>query len=122
MAQTTVAPFRLDLTDPRSIKAVEIAATAGQWLKVRTTDGQKLYGVPAQSEPGRYYLANCRECECPDFTRRLLPCKHVLAVRLHCATVKAHRPRQTRRGPAPVVVAETTVTDAALAAERARVD
>jgi hypothetical protein len=28
--------------DPRSLKAVAIAAEAGQWAKCRTRDGQKL--------------------------------------------------------------------------------
>ncbi len=31
-----------------AIKAIEIAATSGQWLKCRSTDGQKAYGVPSQ--------------------------------------------------------------------------
>src|SRR5690348_5429640 len=117
MATTSVARYALDLSDARSVKAVEIAASAGQRIKARTADGTKPYGVPAQSEAGKYYLANGRECECPDSARRLLPCKHVLAVRLHCATVKAHRPRQQRRAPAPALA--STVTDAALAAQRA---
>jgi hypothetical protein len=33
--------------DPRSIKAIQIAAGAGQWLKCRTTDGRKAHGVPS---------------------------------------------------------------------------
>jgi len=39
--------------DPRSIKAIEIAASAGQWLKCRLADGAKAYGVPSQCTPGR---------------------------------------------------------------------
>ncbi len=31
--------------EPRSIKAIEIAATLGQWLRCRTADGQKAYGT-----------------------------------------------------------------------------
>ena len=41
--------------DLRSIKAVEIAAGAGQWLRCRTADGHKAYGVPSQHTTGRYY-------------------------------------------------------------------
>ena len=36
--------------DPRSLKAVEIAAEAGQWAKCRTRDGRKLYAVPSQQD------------------------------------------------------------------------
>ena len=80
--------------DPRSIKAVGIAATSGQWLKCRGHDGQKVYGVPGQSEPGRYYLTDTRSCTCPDFQRRGGPCKHIAAVRLHVARVRAEQARE----------------------------
>ena len=75
--------------DFRSFKAAEIAATAGQWLKCRTADGSKRYGVPSQSVAGLYYLADTRFCACPDFQRRGGPCKHVLAVRTWVAQVRA---------------------------------
>jgi hypothetical protein len=47
--------------DPRSLKAVAIAAEAGQWAKCRTRDGQKLYAVPQPAGrqcalPGRHPL------------------------------------------------------------------
>jgi hypothetical protein len=97
-------------------KAVEIAAGAGQWLKCRTEDGAKAYGVPSQCQAGRYYLVTCESCDCPDLQRNGLsgsrighagihtPCKHVLAVRLHCELVKARqRPRRPRRGRLTVV-------------------
>ena len=48
--------------DPRSIKAIEIASGAGQWLKCRLADGAKAYGVPSQCMPGRYYLVNLERC------------------------------------------------------------
>ena len=35
--------------DSRSIRAVEIAAGARQWLKCRLADGAKAYGVPSRS-------------------------------------------------------------------------
>jgi hypothetical protein len=77
--------------DPRSIKAVEIAAGAGQWLKFHGRDGRKAYGVPSQCHPGTFYLVDQMSCTCPDF--RFTPagrvCKHVLAVRLHCALSRA---------------------------------
>ena len=55
--------------DPRSIKALEIAAGASQWFKCRTEDGRKAYGVPSQCQPDRYYLVTCASCDCPDFQR-----------------------------------------------------
>jgi len=83
--------------DPRSIKAVEIAADAGQWLKCRIRDGRKLYGVRSQSKPDVCYLADCQSCTCIDFQRHQQACKHVLAVRLHVELVKARQPRQRRK-------------------------
>ena len=85
--------------DPRSVKALAILADSGQWLKLRTHDGRKYYGVPSQSEPGRFYAADCYGCDCPDFLKRLesgrasFPCKHVLAVQLHCARVNGRKAR-----------------------------
>jgi hypothetical protein len=76
--------------DPRSIKAVEIAASAGQWLRCRTPDGHKAYGVPSQCKPGRYYLVTQTSCSCEDAKRHSgLACKHQLAVRFHVELVKA---------------------------------
>lgn len=78
--------------DPRSIKAVEIAATAGQWLRCRTSDGVAIFGVPSQCRPGRYHLTTVDRCDCQDAGRRLVkPCKHVLAVRLHAALANGSR-------------------------------
>jgi len=91
-------------TDPRSIKAVEIAAGAGQWLKCRLADGGKAYGIPSQRMPGQYHVTGSQACSCPDFQRRGVPCKHVLAVRLHCALVRAQQTQQ-RRGHLRLVVA-----------------
>ena len=45
-------------TDPRSLKAVEIAAAAGQWAKCRTRDGHKFYAVPSQHDANVRYLAD----------------------------------------------------------------
>lgn len=72
-------------TDPRGAKAVALATDAGQWLKCRTADGRKAYGIPA-SKPGRYYLTTRYTCDCKDadFGHE---CKHMLAVRLHCELV-----------------------------------
>jgi hypothetical protein len=79
----------IDPQQPRSTRAVEIASGAGQWLKCRTADGAKRYGIPSQSMVGLYYLADTRSCTCPDFQRRGGPCKHSVAVRLHVARMRA---------------------------------
>ncbi len=90
--------------DPRSIRAIEIAADADQWRVYRDANGYTAYGVPSQSEAGRYYLVTPSSCNCPDFERNRLvdvartgagaeqrPCKHMLAVRLHGELVRAAR-------------------------------
>jgi uncharacterized Zn finger protein len=82
--------------DPRSIKAVEIAAEAGQWLKCRTRDGHKKYAVPSQSAANLYHLADLHTCTCPDFQRRQQACKHVLAIRIYA--LLAQLQRQQRAG------------------------
>jgi SWIM zinc finger len=79
-------------TDPRADRARFIATTAGQWLKCHTVAGKR-YGVPSQSQPHRVYLVDTHTCDCPDFQRRGGPCKHVLAVRLHVARVRAQQQR-----------------------------
>jgi SWIM zinc finger len=81
--------------DPRSIKAIDIAAASGQWLKCRSRDGRKAYGIPASSGNGRYYLVTQTSCTCPDFERRQQACKHVLACRLVCELARAQQPRRT---------------------------
>jgi uncharacterized Zn finger protein len=78
-------------TDPRGPKAVALAADAGQWLKCRTRDGRKAYGVPS-SVASRYHLTTRTTCTCRDFFYgRGRDCKHVLAVQLHVAYVEAGR-------------------------------
>lgn len=81
----------IDTNDARSLKALVIAADAGQWAKCHTRDGRKVYAVPSQSKAGAYHFADSRQCTCPDFQRRGVDCKHVLAVRLHVALVRAAR-------------------------------
>ena len=90
--------------DPRSIKAIAIAAGAGQWLKVHGKDGRKAYGI--RSSRGDRYLVTQGSCDCTDFQRNGLsssrlgqtgehrPCKHVLAVRLHCELVRGQEQRR----------------------------
>jgi hypothetical protein len=80
--------------DPRSLRALQLAADMPQWLRCRTSEGELLYGIPSQRVPGLFHLASTNECTCADYRRNGLrsgrvgqygnhfECKHVLAVRL----------------------------------------
>ncbi len=85
---TTVCP-----TDVRAVKALEIAATADRWLRVRVSDGQIAYAIPSQFKPGLGYVVDVDGCTCPDFERRQEACKHIQAVRLHCERLSQPAPR-----------------------------
>ena len=69
--------------DHRPAKAALLAPTAAAWLKCRTAEGRKFYGIPSASRSGQYHLANRQVCTCEDYRRRGRPCFHILAVRLH---------------------------------------
>jgi predicted nucleic acid-binding Zn finger protein len=82
----------IDTEDSRTAKALQLAANAGQWIKVRDKDGRPLaFGVPSQHTPSQYYLVTTHRCECVDFKRRGQPCKHIAAVAIHVARVKAEK-------------------------------
>lgn len=90
-------PVTISADDPRSIRAIEIAANAAQWRVSRTPEGELAYRVPSQSRRDRSYLVTSSSCDCPDFVHGVPPgqqrtervCKHVLAVRLHEELVRA---------------------------------
>jgi hypothetical protein len=96
--------------DPRSIKAIEIAAGASSWLTCYLKNGQLAYGIPSESRSGRYYIVTSDTCDCADFQGRnprradagrrsmLEVCKHVLAFRLHLELGKPHARFQGRQG------------------------
>src|SRR5207248_9479906 len=88
--------IEVSTSDPRSVKALAILADSGQWLKLRTRDGRRFYGVRSQANPEMVYAVDCHGCDCPDFLKRLEagrsgPCKHMLAVQLHCARVNGRK-------------------------------
>jgi hypothetical protein len=104
--------FTISADDPRTIRAIEIAADADQWLRYSDGAGNEAYRVPSQAEAGRFYLVTPSSCDCADFRRNelpavqdgameLRPCKHMLAVRLYRELVKAQanhpRASTTRR-------------------------
>jgi len=78
--------------DPRSIRAIEIAADAAKWQATCTPEGEDAFWVPSQSQRERYYLVSRTVCDCPDFVRSEAAdraCKHILAVRLYTELVRA---------------------------------
>jgi hypothetical protein len=90
--------FTISADDPRTIRAIEIAAQADYWLSGHTRDGEAVFGVPSQCDPGRYYIVTSSSCDCPDYVHRALDtggehaCKHMLAVQLHRELVRAVHP------------------------------
>jgi hypothetical protein len=94
----------INADDLRTIRALEIAAEADQWLTCHTDDGAPAYRIRSQSHPDRTYLVTASLCDCPDFVRAVehrasepRPCKHILAVRLFNELVRAERHLSRRR-------------------------
>src|SRR2546425_12747128 len=116
---TVLMSFTISADEPRSIKALEIAARASSWLKCRATDGRKAYGIPSAAEPGRFYLVTQTVCDCEDAKRHPgQPCKHVLAVRLHIELAKAQQPERSK--PSRPVLEMVRHDDGELSWERRR--
>lgn len=89
--------------DPRTIRAIEIAANASHWRVVRDPEGRERFRVPSQTRPDRVYLVTENSCTCEDFLRGsetddAYACKHVLAVRLYRELVRAQQREPARRG------------------------
>jgi hypothetical protein len=85
--------IQVSTTDPRSLKALGILATAAKWTRGHTKDGRSFFSIPSSS--GHIYWVDSRECTCPDFTNRQEACKHILAVRLWIAQEEGKRAQQT---------------------------
>jgi uncharacterized Zn finger protein len=85
--------------DPRSIRAIEIAANASHWRVTRDAEGRQLFRIPSQSQSGVLYLVTESSCTCTDFLKADgdHACKHILAVRLYCELVRAQESRPARR-------------------------
>jgi hypothetical protein len=87
---STMTTVLLPETDPRGPKAVAIATDAGQWLKCRTRDGRKAYGIRSSADSNQVYFVTRTSCTCYDARRH--DCKHMLAVQLHVALVTESAP------------------------------
>jgi len=79
----------IDLADPRTQRAIYIAADAGQWIRCTRRDGQTLFGIPSSKDSDKHYFATADFCTCPDRTYRVSECKHMTAVRIHEALAAA---------------------------------
>jgi hypothetical protein len=77
--------MNMNSNDPRGPKAVAIATDAGQWLKCKTRDGRKAYGIRSSRNANEVYFVTRISCTCYDARRH--DCKHMLAVQLHVALV-----------------------------------
>ena len=92
--------FTISADDPRTIKAIELAAEAENWLVGRNRAGDEVFGVPSQCDSTRYYIVTRATCDCADFRNRAEDgvtdhvCKHILAVRLHTELARAEARRQ----------------------------
>jgi len=78
-------------TDPRSLKALAVLASADRWTKGhRKDDGRSFFVIPGSN--GHTYYTDPRDCTCPDARERGVACKHQLAVRLWILGQKAGAP------------------------------
>ena len=75
----------IDTADSRFAKAVAIADQAGQWLKCRTHEGRKAYGIRSSRDPNHVYFVTQTSCDCYAAQRHI--CKHIAAVLIHIARV-----------------------------------
>jgi uncharacterized Zn finger protein len=96
----TPVSITISADDPRSIRAIEIAANASRWRVTQDAEGRQLFRVPSQSQPGILYLVTESSCTCVDFLQAEgdRACKHILAVRLYCELVRAQESQPARRG------------------------
>ena len=78
----------IDTADSRFAKAIAIADNAGQWLKCRTHEGKKAYGIRSSRDTNHVYFVTQTTCDCEDARRHPeLTCKHRIAVQIHVARV-----------------------------------
>ena len=74
----------IDLADPRTRRAIPIAATHGQWAPVTNRyTGEVGYAIPASRTADLRYLVTATSCTCPDQTfNGGRECKHRIALKI----------------------------------------
>jgi len=76
----------------RTTRALDIAAGAGQWIRMTDREtGGRSYGIRS-SDGRRLYRVTVAGCTCPDRGARGVTCKHMRAVRAFEATGTAPSP------------------------------
>ena len=91
----------IDTAEPRTLRALEVLATAERWTKAhRKEDGRPFFVI--RGSQGRVYWTDTHDCTCPDYQQRRAVCKHVIAVRLWTAREKARAAQRPRLDPARV--------------------
>ena len=97
-----MAPLATTAHDPRTAKALTLAAGAGQWLRIVDREtGARCYGIRS-SDGQRTYRTTRNGCSCPDRAFRSVVCAHMLAVRMvreAAQAVEGNQQRQPRRSP-----------------------
>jgi predicted nucleic acid-binding Zn finger protein len=88
MPGPNVTTISINTRDARDMKALLYFEEALSWAKCRVRiDGRivKAYGLRSITNPSQYWLANLRQCSCPDFQFRQngrdFKCCHMRAVR-----------------------------------------
>ncbi len=83
--------------DPRSVKALEVLASAPRWLKIRRkADGTKFYVIPGSKGVAHWTATDGSGCTCKGYRYRGT-CSHVLAVREFLAVERpAPAPAESR--------------------------
>jgi hypothetical protein len=61
----------LDTQDSRTAKAFALADQADGWLKCRTPDGRKAYGIRSSRDANHIYFVTTSTCTCFDAQRHV---------------------------------------------------
>lgn len=77
--------------DTRSARALELTATAPQWRRLITRDGEPIVAMPSQTVKGLYYLVTEVSCTCTDWQHHGLRNLRVGDLGLHtlCKHIRA---------------------------------
>ena len=91
------------LLDARSLKALQIAATASAWTRLV---GRAFY-IPSQTNPAQCYVTSPDTCQCPDSDRHPSQlCKHSIAVSIVLALIETQPEAVPSPSPSPRPVLE----------------
>ena len=109
-----MAPLATTAHDPRTARALQLAAGAGQWLRLTDREkGARCYGIRS-SDGRRVYHTTRESCSCPDRAYRGTTCCHMLAARMVCEAAQAvegNQQRAPRRSPAELAALRALVAN-----------